>query len=359
MSLHIQSQINPLYEWVSAGFYLQNQKELESQLEKNFASLQSVDQGETKRCFHGIWDALMLCFPFDPQTHAFWFGPLREVPFEENCLAFLFGFMTPSNLHMFIEEVRTTQDDDLQQSLCERVSEHLDFEPLQTTLGGVMEALDQDADFSQQGKWHVALLLQLGKKKLLPFLEEMQRQQPRVQAIYAEYQKEVGAFVSQLQTWNQDATFLKTHIGIELDPQEEWTIYPSLFRFNSLSMQQSLIAPASSQLYFGWKVTTLMALATVREDEVSALLPQLKAIADRSKLELLHLLSHQRMYGSQLAEKMQLSGATISYHMNQLVLAKLVVIQKVENRIYYEVNATEMQTLLDHLHAFLLPNTKS
>lgn len=358
MSLHIQSHVNPLYEWVSVGFYLHNQAQLESGLAKNMEQLQSIDAGASKACFDGILAGLADAFDFDAQTSAFWFAPLREEPFDENCLAFLFGFMSPSALHAFLDDLNTQNDEAVQALLCQKLSEHLDLEPMQTSVTGILEALDQDGSYSAQAKWHVAMLLQLGKKKLVPFLEEMQRQQSVVEALYATYHPEIAAFVRKLEEWNQDASFLKKDIGIELDEREQWNVIPSLFRFNSISMHQTLVAPRACQLYFGWKIVSLMALAKAGEDEAALLLPQLKAIADRSKLELLHLLSTQRMYGSQLAEKMQLSGATISYHMNQLVLAKLVVIQKVENRIYYEANGEQIQFLLAHLERFLLPYTK-
>ncbi|MEG1560282.1 MAG: ArsR family transcriptional regulator [Clostridia bacterium] len=64
----------------------------------------------------------------------------------------------------------------------------------------------------------------------------------------------------------------------------------------------------------------------------------LHAISDKSRYELLCLLSRSASYGLELSEKMSLNVGTISRNLNMLYDSGLLHMHKVNNRIYYSLN---------------------
>lgn len=75
----------------------------------------------------------------------------------------------------------------------------------------------------------------------------------------------------------------------------------------------------------------------------------LKMLADSSKFEILQLLGKETSYGAQLAEKLNLSTPTISYHMQTLISARFVVFEKKQNRLYYRMNKEYIKYFLQQV----------
>ena len=108
----------------------------------------------------------------------------------------------------------------------------------------------------------------------------------------------------------------------------------------------------SSICYFGYKFHELMNLSKGKKNEEEILLEKLKCLSDKSKYEILKMLNTEPMYGQQIAQKLNLTTATISYHMNALSLNKLVTINKRDNKAYYSINKEEIDKICS-----LLKNT--
>ena len=60
------------------------------------------------------------------------------------------------------------------------------------------------------------------------------------------------------------------------------------------------------------------------------------------------------MYGQEICEQLNLSKATISHHMAALSSANFITIREEKNRLYYDINETFINDLLQHLSKELL-----
>jgi len=77
---------------------------------------------------------------------------------------------------------------------------------------------------------------------------------------------------------------------------------------------------------------------------------QLKAIADQTRLEILRSLSRGEQYVQQLADQLQLTAATLSHHLNQLLAVMLVGLRGEGRRNYYHLNRNELSALAADLN---------
>jgi DNA-binding transcriptional ArsR family regulator len=73
----------------------------------------------------------------------------------------------------------------------------------------------------------------------------------------------------------------------------------------------------------------------------------LKFLSDPSKFEILRFIKDKKAYGQEIATELNLTTATISHHMNALLVLGLINIEKVDKRIYYQMNKDAINNLLE------------
>jgi DNA-binding transcriptional ArsR family regulator len=71
-----------------------------------------------------------------------------------------------------------------------------------------------------------------------------------------------------------------------------------------------------------------------------------KVLSDSQRREILVLLKNGRLSAGEIAEKMGLTPAALSYHLKLLKQAELVIEYKQKNFIYYEINITVFEELI-------------
>lgn len=98
---------------------------------------------------------------------------------------------------------------------------------------------------------------------------------------------------------------------------------------------------------------TLFDVEGFNDDDV---LSALKMLSDKSKYDILCILKEAPCYGAQLAQKLGLSPATISHHMNALLSMSLVRFDAQDNRMYYRLNNDRITALISKLQQTFLAN---
>lgn len=80
----------------------------------------------------------------------------------------------------------------------------------------------------------------------------------------------------------------------------------------------------------------------------------LKLLSDKSKFEILSYIRDQEAYGSELAKHLNLTTATVSHHMNALLLAGLVEVKREDKRVYYKANKEALEEVFDYCRRILI-----
>lgn len=76
----------------------------------------------------------------------------------------------------------------------------------------------------------------------------------------------------------------------------------------------------------------------------------LKAISDPVRRDIILMLKNGKMSAGDIAEKFELTNATVSYHLAKLKSADLVAEQKYKNFIYYELNTSVFEEVLTWIY---------
>jgi len=72
----------------------------------------------------------------------------------------------------------------------------------------------------------------------------------------------------------------------------------------------------------------------------------LKAISDPVRRDILNMLKDGKKSAGEIAQRFDLTGATVSYHLSQLKKAELVTEEKQKNYIFYELNISVFEEVL-------------
>ena len=124
-------------------------------------------------------------------------------------------------------------------------------------------------------------------------------------------------------------------------------VYPSM----ALPLSQLV---AESGYYCGLLVEDYLKLARKKDSSPGVLVSVLKALGDKSKLEILSLLKSKPMYSQEIAEYLDLTPATVSHHMNTLLSRDLVYLEKSGGKFYYHNNTQVLKDFIKQLENYVL-----
>lgn len=77
-----------------------------------------------------------------------------------------------------------------------------------------------------------------------------------------------------------------------------------------------------------------------------------KLLSDKSKVDILELVSKRPCYGKELANALGLSTATISYHVNALLRAGCLQTEVISNKIYYSIDNEKLSAYMEGIRSF-------
>lgn len=71
-----------------------------------------------------------------------------------------------------------------------------------------------------------------------------------------------------------------------------------------------------------------------------------KVLSDQQRRDILVMLKHGRMNAGEIAERLEITPAALSYHLKLLKSADLIMEYKQKNYIYYEINTSVFDELI-------------
>ncbi|SDM51914.1 autorepressor SdpR family transcription factor [Lachnospira pectinoschiza] len=90
----------------------------------------------------------------------------------------------------------------------------------------------------------------------------------------------------------------------------------------------------------------------MKEGDYTAKANIFKVLSDKQRRDILVMLKDERLNAGEIAEKLGISPAALSYHLKLLKEADLVMEYKEKNFIYYEINTTVFQELVMWISQF-------
>lgn len=184
-------------------------------------------------------------------------------------------------------------------------------------------------------------------EKLISFLDELK---PMIAEAISKYHPAATAHLHSWESLGDDNIVLDTiketlHLDLSSTKTETLHFYPSIIGYHKISL-------VYGNLFIGLIFTSEFSFHS--DFTLEELAKYLKFFGDSSKLAILMHLKSGAKYGKELADLMQLTPATISYHINELVSSGMVfILPSANKRIYYELNTELMNAIAESLQELI------
>lgn len=144
---------------------------------------------------------------------------------------------------------------------------------------------------------------------------------------------------------------IHSSIDIDIKISEKRDAYSSIFCFNGLSM---ISLEDRFTVFIGIYFFDLDNLKNKNKFNDAQIVADLKALGDPTRLKIIHLLSKDNMYIQELAEKLKLTPATVSHHINVLLSSGFISITvdtEKAKKIYYKTNSEKFYSISNIIKA--------
>lgn len=144
---------------------------------------------------------------------------------------------------------------------------------------------------------------------------------------------------------------LSQYIRIDVSSQIKIKVVPQLIQTNSISFSYS--DSDDSTLYIRPGIYSLELLAEKDQTDLTLqfITETTQMLSDPTRLKAIYLLQQESMYLKQLADALDISSATMSHHIQNLINSELVSmdVQGKNRRIYYKLNQQTFEKLADEI----------
>lgn len=180
-------------------------------------------------------------------------------------------------------------------------------------------------------------------------------------SLIKEYEKKYSVFIEKYESHiSEYADFLETeikekgvNIGIPLlqlvDTKEVNTlcILPSYFQ--AYTIYQTLKKSEKTSYMLIGKYLDKVFQESNRESSVDKYVAVFKNLGDLNRYKFIKLLSQGEKYGQEIADELNITSATVSYHANNLLIANLLKMERYENKTYYSLNKHTLREIIDFI----------
>lgn len=256
-----------------------------------------------------------------------------------------------SSMEDCFKELNTLEEEKINQRLVQYIKneniEYLKEEKLDCKEG--MLKFIKSLDISSASKWRLFEFIGEPKRYINELIKIIEDYIPKYNKVYKKYEKlfEKHSRHIQREVEEEGMNFLNkiTKNSLRLEEFKEIVIMPSYL--NPYMLQYNLIED-KGYLHIGIFFEELQEKMFGKND-LEEKLTIFKNLSDATKFNIVKLLVERDYYGQELAEKLGVRAATISYHMGILLLSKMVHIERKDHRAYYSLNKDTLKDSIKFL----------
>lgn len=203
----------------------------------------------------------------------------------------------------------------------------------------------ENQELSNENKWQFMKMLNDPKGTIDSVIKVIENNKYAYEQAYNSIEKQLINFIDKLKKYinSGECEAINNLVGGET----RFTIVPSL-------VFGVAIFELVDTVFIGVLIENLYKEQLKAMGNKGELVLKLKALSDNSKLETIALLKKGPKYSSEIAESLNLTSATVSYHMSTLLEIGLVSVEKKQGKVYYNLNKIGIQKFIDDLNNTLL-----
>lgn len=213
------------------------------------------------------------------------------------------------------------------------------------TLENILKFLN-DLEISENIKWKLMIILENPKNYYKDLINEIDNNSKAYNEAYKIIEKQVPKLISDLSKYINSG---KCEVLNNINNKDSriYTVIPTLSFSNSLvEIKDTYFIGLLYELLYKEQIKAM--------GNKGELVLKLKSLADKSKLDIISLIKSEPKYSLEIAENLNLTPATVSYHMTTLLECNMVIVEKKNGKVYYSINEEGMKKFIEELNRTLL-----
>lgn len=266
---------------------------------------------------------------------------------EDICIYILIAFVLVSN-EKLIDDLDSISDEELKSNIIDLYNDI--FEENRTvesinTLDSTMNFL-KEVDVAEDTKWKLMIVLNNPREYYKSLIKVIKNNQKAYEEAYKSIEKQLPKIMNNYIRYieSNECDVLSNMIG----PNNlSVSVIPSLaFGVMLIEIKNNYFMGILYELIYKEYVNSMGNKGDV--------VLKLKALGDKSKLEIISILKQGPKYSLEIADILKLTPATVSYHMSMLLEFNMVSIEKKQGKIYYHLNKESLKEFVNELNNILL-----
>lgn len=345
MSLSIQEKLNPICEVLGLIYFCQNKDKLKKRIITELS-----DNGINGEVFYKknfkIFDKYISefsknmiieqneLFSYEGNNDMDIFLVIMITLIKNPYLITSFNEMEDKEIRNLILEIYYDSSDVSEQS----------YELNVNTLDEILEFVEKE-DLKEKDKWILMKILSKPKETIRKIVKAYENNKSSYEQACKSIDIKLDKLIKQNKKYIESGKcdIIKTFF----ESEEEFKVIPTLILGGSVLACKDI-------LIFGVLNEKIFKEMRKNIGSKGDLVLKLKSLSDNSKLEIISLLKERPMYGLELVEKLKLTSATVSYHMNALLEVGLILVNKKKGKIYYSLNSEAIEKFINELSNTLL-----
>lgn len=227
-----------------------------------------------------------------------------------------------------------------------------DIENISTDSQQIMSYI-KDLRIDAGAKWNLFLIIEEPVKYMNKFVDLMRQLLPLFNKIYSSYEEKIITYGRYLEDFlnknGKKGLADKTYSIFDPDIIENETKEYLVSVINPYTLT---IVTSTLPQYFIWGLNVEEIFKSIKEKKENKLNDRIqifKNLGDKTRYEVLKLIASGEYSNKKIAAALDVSGATISYHLNALFTAKIIRMEKNNNRIEYVIDKDLLMEAMEDL----------
>ncbi|WP_160675787.1 winged helix-turn-helix domain-containing protein [Clostridium sp. C8-1-8] len=360
MDIEIREKPKEVIEVIECFYYLANEEAINSSRAETLDKY-NLTNNTTLKKMHGEIEKYLKAFKkkctIDASELDLFFKDIYGNYDSKHIAGLLINTEADEDLLVYKESIINKSEEEVKSEVFKNivnVLEDAEYDNLEDLPLKVDKAIEyfSNKNISSEAKWKLIVILNDAKRYIIRLIDtillNIQAYKVSVKNVLTLSDKVVLELKDRIK---QDDKYICNLISINMDGLKKIIVYPAI------ANQYSVTAKFHEDglfIYFGVMFEYMVSLTSKSKDSKNKVQNILRILSDKSKLEILQLLKQKEHYGIEIAEKLNLTTATVSYHMNNLLLYGFICVEKVENRVYYRLNKDNISEFLKDLEEILL-----
>ncbi|QAA33286.1 hypothetical protein C1I91_17445 [Clostridium manihotivorum] len=360
MDIDIREKPNKVTEVIECFYYIANEENINSSRAETLEKYNLTNNTTLKR-MHGEIEKYLQTFKKKCTIEAYELDLFFKGFYDKNDSKHIAGLLVNTeadeDLLVYKESIINKNEEEVKSEIFKNIvnvledAEYDNSDDLPLKVDKVVEYLN-NKNISSEEKWKLIVVLNDAKSYIIRLIDiilsNIQAYEVSVKNVLTLSDKVVLELKDKIK---QDDKYICNLISINMDGLKKIIVYPAIANQYSVTAK---FHEESLYIYFGAMFEVMVNLTSKSKDSKNKVQNILRILSDKSKLEILQLLKQKEYYGIEIAEKLNLTTATVSYHMNNLLLYGFIYVEKVENRVYYRLNKDNILEFLKDLEGILL-----